>query len=179
MLLAAKETVELPWLADHQKHFNDAIATDRCPHALLIYGGQGTGRRALARLIAEQRLGNPLDENEQHPDFREIMPEVDMPDFVPKGGRAPKKSISVDQARELIEFLRLTSHQRGFKVAAVYPADKMTQSAANSFLKTLEEPPPNTLIILVCEKITSLPATIVSRCQHIRVAPPTSEQGVD
>ena len=83
MLLAAKETVELPWLAEHQQHFNDAIATDRCPHALLIYGGQGTGRRALARLIAEQRLGNPLDENEQHPDFREIMPEVDMPDFVP------------------------------------------------------------------------------------------------
>jgi DNA polymerase-3 subunit delta' len=179
MLLAAKETVDLPWLAEHQQHFSDAIAADRCPHALLIYGGQGTGRRELARSIVEQRLGGPLDNNEQHPDFREVIPEIDNPDFVPKAGRKPKRSIGVDQARDVIEFLRLTSHQRGFKVVAIFAADRMTIAAANSFLKTLEEPPSNTLIIVVCEKITSLPATIVSRCQHIRVAPPSSELGVE
>lgn len=178
MLLAAKETQPLPWLTQHQQDFATAIAADRCPHALLIYGSYGTGRRQLARYLAEQVLEKPLDQNNQHPDYREIVPGADMPDAESKSGPKPKKSISVDQVRDLTRFMQLTSHQRGYKVAAVFPADKLTNNAANSFLKTLEEPPSRTLIILVCERITSLPATVASRCQHIRVAAPTQELGV-
>ena len=178
MSLLAKEQQPLPWLTQHQQDFATAIAADRCPHALLIYGSYGTGRRQLARCLAEQVLGTPLDQNSQHPDFREIVPPADMPDADSKSSPKPKKSISVDQIRDLGRFMQLTSHQRGYKVAVVFPADKLTNNAANSFLKTLEEPPSRTLIILVCEAITSLPATVASRCQHIRVVAPTQEIGV-
>jgi DNA polymerase III subunit delta' len=178
MLLAANESKPLPWLQEHEADFAAAIAGDRCPHALLIYGQRGTGRRQLARYLAEKLLGKPLDDNEQHPDYKEVVPEADMPDADMTASPKPKKSIGVDQVRELTRFLQLTSHQRGYKVAAVFPADKLTHNAANSFLKTLEEPPRNTLIILVCERLTSLPATLVSRCQHIRVsAPPAKWSG--
>jgi len=179
MLLAPKEIHPLPWLYEHQADFATAIAADRCPHALLIYGPRGTGRRQLARYLAEQLLGKPLDGNDQNPDYRQIVPEADMPDADMKASPKPKKSIGVDQVRSLTQFLQLTSHGHGYKVAAAFPADKLTNNAANSFLKTLEEPPRNTLIILVCERLTSLPATVVSRCQHIRVSSPPAAEGIE
>jgi len=165
MLLAPTIEAELSWLDDNKRDLGQAIATDKCPHALLIHGPAGTGRRALARWITEQVLATTLDQNDQHPDCFEVVPIED-------------KQLSVDQIREMIAFMQLTSHQQGGKVAAIYPADRLTRNAANSLLKTLEEPPQNSVLILVCEDISFLPVTVVSRCQQVRVAAPPHETGL-
>jgi DNA polymerase-3 subunit delta' len=64
-------------------------------------------------------------------------------------------------------------------VAIIYPAEKMSANAANSLLKTLEEPHGNTTIILICESLRRLPATIVSRCQRVRLPAPPAQVAVD
>ena len=86
-----------------------------------------------------------------------------------------KKVIAVDQVRELVRFTSLTSHRGGRKVALIAPAEAMTSSAANSLLKTLEEPAGASTIILVGSALARLPATVVSRCERVRLVPPTRE----
>ncbi|MDP2324596.1 MAG: hypothetical protein Q8N51_11265, partial [Gammaproteobacteria bacterium] len=75
--------------------------------------------------------------------------------------------------RELNESLGLTSHKSGWKVGLIWPADAMNHNAANTLLKTLEEPAPGTTLLLVADAPGRLPATIVSRCERIRLSPPT------
>ena len=85
-----------------------------------------------------------------------------------------KKSIGVDQVRETCEQLAMTSMRRGFRVAIVQPAQAMTQNAQNALLKTLEEPAPHTLLMLVTARPSRLLATLRSRCQRLEIAcPPT------
>ena len=87
-----------------------------------------------------------------------------------------KHTIGVDAVRSLVGELAMTSYEGGSKVAIVEPADAMTGSAANGLLKTLEEPPGDSLIILIADRSSHLPATILSRCQRIRVnCPPVGE----
>ncbi len=80
--------------------------------------------------------------------------------------------IRIEQVRELASELALTAHQGGYKVGILSPADSMNRFAANALLKTLEEPPPGTLLILVASQPSRLPATILSRCQRVRVRAP-------
>ena len=155
-----------PWLSELEATLAAAVDRGRFPHAMLIHGAQGSGRRHLvtslaARLLHLTGAGDPAAATEgdllRHPDFLGVNPEPD------------KQSISVDQIRELIEFLQLTSHQRGAKLVLLYPADAMTLNAANGLLKTLEEPPAGSIIFLVAEVLSRLPPTIISRCQRVRV----------
>ena len=148
--------------------------SERSPHSLLLYGRRGTGRRQLALWLAEALLGkDPLrtiagsDEAAGHPDLLVVEP---------ADGKA---SISVDQVRELVDFFRLTSHSSAGRLAIVWPAESMTVNAANSLLKTLEEPPAGSLIILISESVSRLPATIVSRCQRLRVPLPPRELALE
>ena len=101
-----------------------------------------------------------------HPDLLVIKPEED------------GKAIRVDQIRQLSRDLTMTSHGGQYKVAIIYPADSMNLNAANSLLKTLEEPTDNTLMVLSTAASGRLPATIRSRCQKFALQPPTVEQGV-
>jgi len=80
--------------------------------------------------------------------------------------------------RELIAELSLTSHQGGYKVAIVSPADALNRAAANALLKTLEEPTARTLLILVATQPSRLPATLLSRCQRIPVRAPARGEAV-
>jgi DNA polymerase III subunit delta' len=75
--------------------------------------------------------------------------------------------------RELAQELALTSHQGGYKVGVLSPADVLNRFAANALLKTLEEPPRRTVLILVATQPSRLPATILSRCQRVRVPAPS------
>ncbi len=83
-----------------------------------------------------------------------------------------KKSIGVDQVREVCEQLSMTSMRRGYRVAVIAPAEKMTPSAQNALLKTLEEPSPRTVLVLVTARPSALLPTLRSRCQRIEVARP-------
>ena len=79
--------------------------------------------------------------------------------------------VKVDTVRELSEWLQTTSHYPTGKVAWIQHAERMNTNAANALLKTLEEPAPGTLLLLVAENASALPATITSRCQQVRVRP--------
>lgn len=141
-----------------------AIGENRLAHALLIYGQDLTQVEAFAfelttKLIDVERDGDGID---WHPDVFSLRPS--------------KKSriISVDDTRELIRKIQHSPQRGDRKVALVYEVDRLNPSAANAFLKTLEEPPLNTTILLLTTRPYSLLATIRSRCQLFRL--PTSEQ---
>ena len=102
----------------------------------------------------------------QHPDWVKVHPVDD------------SQQIRIEQVRELGEELSLTSHQGGYKVGMISPADMLNRFAANALLKTLEEPPPRTVLMLVVTQPSRLPATILSRCQRIRVAAPERSEAV-
>ena len=153
----------LPWTKPIADSWQLRIDNERLPHAVLLAGPAGTGKRATAAWIARKQLGigdpaelpeSPFDVP-QHSDAYLIRP------------AEAGKSILIDQVRELVANLMLTAYQGGWKVAVVEPANAMTANAANSLLKTLEEPPGNTLLILVADRVGKLPATIFSRCQRI------------
>jgi DNA polymerase-3 subunit delta' len=99
-----------------------------------------------------------------HPDLMLVQPPAD------------KRVLPIEQVREMIAFLQLTAHQGGAKVALLSPAEAMSRAAANSLLKTLEEPPAGCHLLLVAERPGSLPPTVVSRCQHVRIALPRPEE---
>jgi len=154
---------------------------DRWPHALLIIGREGIGKRSFALELARSLLCETRDPEGfacgncascryaaagQHPDLRIVEPiEVDDDNVA-----TPSLWINVSHIRALIEWSALTSHRRVAKVAVIVPAERMNTAAANALLKTLEEPPPGTYLILVAHQPGRLPPTIRSRCQWL-VAP--------
>ncbi len=147
------------------------LERQQLPQALLIQGPAGVGRRHLglgiaARLLkAAEPVIDPSSGTESelglgHPDFIGITPPPD------------KRSIRVEQIRDSIAFLQLTGLKGRSRVVMLWPAEAMTLQAANSLLKTLEEPPAGTAIILVTEAAGRLPATLLSRCHRLTVEPP-------
>jgi len=130
----------------------------RLPHALLITGTPGSGRRQLAWEIAGMVNETSAREAETHPDVRKLEPE------------SKSRRILVEPFHEFCGFFFSTSFRPGaVKTGIVFDADRLHINAANAFLKTLEEPPANCLFILVTSNPGLLPATILSRCAHFPV----------
>ncbi|MGH8562472.1 MAG: hypothetical protein ACRES4_10945, partial [Nevskiales bacterium] len=163
--------MELPWLKNLADDWLAREERGRKPHAVLLEGPAGVGKRCAAAWMAGRHLAigaAPLlpwhpAAPPQHADFRWLRPADD------------KQAIGIEAVRELVADLALTSYAGGGKAAVIEPADAMTVNAANSLLKTLEEPPGDALLILVSDRAGRLPATIVSRCQRIAIGlPPAS-----
>ncbi|MDZ7789969.1 MAG: DNA polymerase III subunit delta' [Xanthomonadales bacterium] len=167
----------LPWLETHCRDLRERIETQRLGHAPLIHGPRGIGKRELGQWLArlllcgQPRGGDPcgdcqscrLFEGGGHPDlFVMEVPE-------------DKQGIGVDQVRDLIERLQLTSVMGAHRVGLVLQADAMNRNAANALLKTLEEPPSGAWLILLSEQPARLPATIRSRCQQWPLRAPDAE----
>ena len=106
----------------------------------------------------------------QHPDLHLIAPTP--PERNPKGPRA----IRIGDIRGLERQAALTPAVAARKVFIVDDADRMTDDTPHAFLKTLEEPPDRTVIILVLASVRALPATVLSRCQIVRFAPQPDAQ---
>ena len=150
------------------------------PHAVLLQGPKGLGKLDFAKalcafvLCGHRTEDSPCDEchtckllkADTHPDYKEAMPAAD------------GKGVLVDQIRDFCEFFIYSSQLSVYKSGIIHPADKMNRNAANSLLKTLEEPTRNSLIILVAESTTSLPATIKSRCQVLDFCAPEKDQAI-
>ena len=144
-------------------------------HAYLFCGARGCGKKTLARLLA-QALFCGAGEAERpcghcpackrflsgnHPDARTV---------APKG-----RSIGVDDVRELIDYLSRRPYEGGWHVAIIERAEKMTPSAQNALLKTLENPPEDTVFFLLTETPGALLSTVRSRARLVRVSPLTRE----
>jgi DNA polymerase-3 subunit delta' len=158
------------------------------PHALLIHGRGGIGKHALALNLAQALLcespsadGLPCGQCPsccyavagQHPDLLRLeLIEIDDEDGEPK----PVDTIAISRVRALIDFVQLTSHRQRAKVAVIAPAERMTPQAANALLKTLEEPPAGTYLILVTDQSGRLPATILSRCRRLAAPQPGPDE---
>src|SRR5690606_25713018 len=82
-----------------------------------------------------------------------------------------KTVVTVEEIRKVTRFLSMTSHDGGYRVVIVDPADDMNVNAANALLKTLEEPPARTLFVLISHSLGALLPTIRSRCQTVKLKP--------
>ena len=168
----------LPWHDSQWRRFAAMQASARLPHALLLRGPEGVGkyrfaRRMVSALLCERQefetrpcgdcRGCHLVAADSHPDLHSLTP--------PEG----KHQIGIDQVRSLIERIGLTPQYGGSKTVIVSPAERMTRAAANTLLKTLEEPPGDALFVLVAHRAGALPATIRSRCQIVDFPVPDAD----
>ena len=180
----------------------------RLPHALLIHGPRGVGKLALAERMVQLLLCEHTEAAQRpcgrcdacrwylagnHPDVRRVEPEAVARQPAEAGeeegaepgtrespARRSKPSIiiTVDQVRELADFLNLRSHRGGVRVALVHPAEEMNANAANALLKGLEEPPAGAMFILVSHRPARLLPTVRSRCVAIPVPIPARDVAV-
>jgi DNA polymerase III subunit delta' len=175
-----------PW----QESIWKALSRHRAqlPHALLLRGREGLGAEALGRTFADSLLcetpgegGFPCSRcaacnwlaQGNHPDFRLLQPESLAAEPAPADGdeapapaRKEKKSdqIRIDQVRDLQGFLAIGTHRAGLRVVLVHPAEAMNPNTQNALLKSLEEPPPGTVFVLVTANAERLLPTVRSRC---------------
>ena len=139
-----------------------ALASDRVAHAYAFVGPAGAGRMSTALAFAAELLGSP---SRQHPDLHVIVPTP--PETNSRGARA----IRIGAIRELERQASLRPVMARRKVFVLDEAERMTGEAPQAFLKTLEEPPAATVIILILPRARAVPATVLSRCQVVRFAP--------
>ena len=151
-----------------------AVQRDRMPPALLFTGQANIGKFKTAVALA-QNLN--CSENSEDAcgtcDYCLQIKEENFPDFLVL--RPDGKFIKIDQIRKSLNWLNLHPDQAKKRVLILDRAEHLGREAANAFLKTLEEPAPNTIIILIALSTKQLPETIVSRCQQIRFRPLSPE----
>ncbi len=167
-----------PWQQAQWQRLQMQRRAGKLPHALLLTGQQGLGLNHFAHLFMQSLICQVPDSHGQPcgscAPCRQFQQGV-YPDLMQLSLQKDKAHILVDQVRALSEFLSLTHSRDAYKLALISPADRMNINAANSLLKTLEEPPGDTLLILVASTVSLLPATIKSRCQRIQFNRPEAQ----
>jgi len=153
-----------------------ALDQERLAHAYLFLGPEGVGKSLIARIFAEMLncegdTARPCGECVSckkieggiHPDVTVLSPE------------GKSSQIGIDAIRRIGAAMPLKPYEGRTKVFIIDGADRMTEEAANSLLKTLEEPPKDTVIILIASNMFKLQPTIVSRCQKVLFHPLSEE----
>ena len=146
-------------------------AGERVAHAYAFIGREGSGRKAAAFAFARALVapaGGPSAarvERGAHPDVILIQPTP------PEGNPRGQVALRIENIRGLERLASLRPAEAKWKVFIVDGADKMTAAAPQAFLKTLEEPPARTVIVLILSQLRALPATVLSRCQIVRFRP--------
>ncbi len=172
--------------------FLEALAQDRLHHAWLITGPRGVGKATLGWRIARYLLATPpagdtglfgapppsttLDIDPQHAVARRMAAGSEPRLFVLRrpydlDAKRLKREITVDEARKLKRFFALSAADGGRRVVIVDAADDLNVNAANAILKVLEEPPKDTVMLIVAHQPSRLLPTIRSRCRTLRCAP--------
>lgn len=136
-----------------------SIRSGRMPHAILLTGTPGAGTHRLVLALAAELNGAAAEsvESLRHPMCRVLRPS------------SKTRRILIEDVRGIEPFLALKAEAGDTKLVVILDADRMMEEAANAFLKTLEEPPPQTLIILVTEQPSRLLTTILSRCVRLNL----------
>lgn len=168
----------LPWQKDIWQHWQQQKARQRLPHAILLTGMPGVGKRQLAAAFAQALLCEQVQSDgqacghcaqchlvahQQHPDLHWIQPERE-------GG-----GILIEAMRQLRQEVNQSAQQSGYRLFILTPAEALNTYAANALLKSLEEPGVATLFILISDQSARVLPTIKSRCQHWQVKTPAPE----
>ncbi|NGY06322.1 hypothetical protein [Solimonas terrae] len=191
----------LPWQETLWLELTALVLQQRLPHALLLVGGAGVGKRWFARALTafalcEKPSGYACGQCRScqqlavgsHPNAavlgvdghlglamtEDSVHEQGLAHWQPKPD-SKRRDIPIDAARNLIERLLIVSHYGSAKFALIDPADLLNTSSANALLKTIEEPRPGTHLLLVSERPQALLPTLRSRCQRVRFATPEAE----
>lgn len=175
-----------PWLETTWKQLR--ATRPRPAQALLLAGPRGVGKGALAQAWAQALLCEaPLAGGEAcgscpachwfamgtHPDYLHL---TLLEKTSKEGETRLATAIEVDQARAAVDFVQLSTYRAGTRVVRVDPADALNLAAANALLKVLEEPPLNTVFVLVSDQPRRLLPTIRSRCSRLDVGLPTLDE---
>lgn len=191
----------LPWQDALWLEWSSRALAKRLPHALLVVGGAGIGKRWFARaLIAfalcERPSGYACGQCRScaqlgvgsHPNASKLGPDGHLGLAISADGTADqglvhwapdedrkRRDIPIDAARNLIGRLTLASHYGGERFTLIDPADGLNTNSVNALLKTIEEPPAGMHLLLVTERPQALPATLRSRCQRLRMPTPAPD----
>ena len=170
----------LPWLEEPRRRMRAAFDAGRLPHSLLLLSVPGLGASQLANWVTALALcesphERPCDlcascrllRSDTHPDVHAVRLEEDA------------QQIKIDQVRELIESLTLKSYRGGYKIGIIEGAEALNANGANAFLKTLEEPSSDTMLIMIARPNHRLPATIASRCLRLSLRPPSAATAIE
>ncbi len=167
-----------PWLSATVEQLNAYIEADRMPHGILISGSEGLGKKTLTLSFAKRLLCDTESNIETACDHCQsclLVNAGNHPDFYLLQPAESGKQILVDDIRQLNQNLKLQPQYNQYRVVVICLAEQLNTSAANSFLKTLEEPGQRTIFLLVSNTPSAVSATILSRCQHVRIPMPSLE----
>ena len=196
-----------PWQAEawtSVQHLRAKLPHALLLHGAAGTGKTDFAARFAQSLLCQRPLadGHPCDQcpacgwfvQYSHPDFRRLRPDIlddgdgeadvdaeaDIKSATKtaKATKAPSKDIRIEQVRALAGFMNLSTHRNGYRVVLLYPAETMNNASANALLKTLEEPPANTLLLLVSNRIDRLLPTILSRCRKFAMPVPDQAQAL-
>lgn len=181
-----RETFSFVGHEAEEEAFAEGLRGGRMHHAWLLAGPKGLGKATLAYRVARAALGakrigpRPLDVDPEDQIARRVSA-LSHPDlFVLRRGLnergKPRREIAVDDARDLGHFFSLAPSEGGMRVAIVDAVDDLNRNAANAILKTLEEPPARSILLLVCHAPGAILPTIRSRCRRLALRPLSDEQ---
>ncbi|HSW11510.1 MAG TPA: DNA polymerase III subunit delta' [Solimonas sp.] len=195
----------LPWQQEIWLDLSALVLQKRLPQAMLLAGPAGVGKRQFARALAafvlcESRSGYACGQCRgcaqlavgNHPNAlllsREGLHGLALTDsgrhdtglahWIPDKD-SKKRDITIDASRRMIEMISLSSHYQGARLVLVDPADALNENSVNALLKTIEEPPANTHLLLITERLQALKPTLRSRCQRLRFAAPEEAVGLE
>lgn len=199
--LIPRNTLELVGHEHAEQLFLDAFNAEKIHHAWMITGPNGIGKATLAYKMARFLLNNPPEDDQGPGLFGDVLEKIELtsietdlesqsnhlinagsnPDLMviertedPKTGKM-RNNILVDDVRKINEFFHKTSSEGGWRVAIVDTADEMNRNAANAILKILEEPPKNSILIILAHAPGRLLPTIKSRCRMLPLKPLKSQ----
>lgn len=188
-----------PWLQELWQ--NAWQQQNRLPHAILLAGAEGGGKRVFAEYFAQRLLCDKAEKDEfacgecnacrwfvsgNHPDILRVMSEAEQEadadasetDANKNEGKSKSSVIKIEQIRAVQDALSTKAHHGAYRVVMLYPAEAMQGPAANALLKLLEEPPEGVIFILISQQPRKLLPTIRSRCQVWNVPRPIHEQAI-
>ena len=176
---------DIPWNTRIWQGLVERYHGPGLPHASLLLGNEGTGKRSLAYRLAKFLLCKSADKKTSQTDSYcdkchscQLMNAGSHPDYLVCDQEAKGKQIKVDAIRKLNDFLAKTPQISACQVVQIFPVEAMNANASNALLKTLEEPSGETYLLLIAERLGSVLPTIRSRTQRINLHPPVMQEAL-